>query len=113
MFDDYLSDLGVEDREALQLVIDHVRRVAPDATEGRSYGVPAFRYRGKPLIGFAAAKTHLSLYPFSPTALDSVRDDLPSHKVSKGAVSFSAARPLPGDVLTKLLQARIAQIDGR
>ncbi len=73
--------------------IDHVRKVAPETEEGRSYGVPAFRYHGKPLLGLAATKQHLTLYPFSPAVVDSVKDRLADFKLSKGAVrSPSTAR---------------------
>lgn len=67
MSEDYLNGLEEAERHALRRVIDHVAQVAPFATEGRSYGLPAFCFRDKPL-GFAATKQHLSLYPFSPSA---------------------------------------------
>jgi uncharacterized protein YdhG (YjbR/CyaY superfamily) len=113
MFDDYLSGLEEEDRRVLRLLVDHVRQVAPQATEGRSYGLPAFRYRGKPLLGFAAAKKHLSLYPFSPSVLDSVKDRLVGFELSKGTARFTVDHPIPHDVVTRMVHERIAEIDGR
>lgn len=49
---------------------------APDAEQGASYGKPALWFGGKPLLGFRAATKHLAVYPFSPTAVDAVRDQL-------------------------------------
>ncbi|MDQ3431983.1 MAG: DUF1801 domain-containing protein [Actinomycetota bacterium] len=112
MFDEYLSGLPEDERQALAAIIDHVSAVAPEATEGRSYGVPAFRYKGKPLLGLAASKDHLSLYPFSPSVLEAVKAQLAGYGVSKGTVRFTADRPVPGHVLTELVRERMRQIDG-
>lgn len=91
MFDDYLNGLNDEERRVLRLVVDHVAQLAPAATEGRSYGLPAFRHRDKPLLSFAATKKHLSLYPFSASALAAVQDRLDGFELSKGTVRFTAA----------------------
>ena len=111
MFENYLSGLDEQQREALRLVIEHVARVAPDAVEGRSYGVPAFRFRDKPLLGFAASKSHLSLYPFSPAALDSVSGRLAEFDFSNGTVRFTVDHPLPEAVLADMVQARSVEIE--
>lgn len=112
MFEEYLSGLADEERSALRAVIDHVASTVPDATEGTSYGMPAFRYRGRPLVGFAAHRAHLGLYPFSPSVLASVADRLEGHSTSKGSIRFSAERPIPDEVLTDLVLGRMREIDG-
>ena len=71
-----------------------------------------FRYHGKPLLGFAAAKGHLSLYPFSPQVLEAVAPQLDGYKRSKGTLRFTADRPLPAQVVTEIVQRRMAEIDG-
>lgn len=48
MFDDDLSPLPEDQRRGQQALVDHVASIAPQATEGGSYGLPAFRYQGKP-----------------------------------------------------------------
>jgi uncharacterized protein YdhG (YjbR/CyaY superfamily) len=62
--DAYLEKQPADVRVALERVVDVVREVAPDAEQGTSYGAPAFRYRGRPLLGFKAAKEQLSLFVF-------------------------------------------------
>ncbi len=112
VFDEYLSGLSDEERQALQAVIDAVSAAAPQATEGRSYGVPAFRYKGKPLLGFAATKDHLSLYPFSPQVLEAVQAELDGYGLSKGSIRFTVDRPIPAQVLTEMVGRRMREIDG-
>lgn len=82
-----------------------------EAEEGQSYGAPAFRYRGRPLLGFAAHRTHLAIYPFSPAVVEAVADRLPGYPLSKGTIRFSADRALPDDVLADIVRMRMAEID--
>jgi uncharacterized protein YdhG (YjbR/CyaY superfamily) len=112
MFDTYLDGLDEAERAALQPVIDLVHELVPDAEEGRSYGVAAFRYRGKPLLGFAATAKHVSLYPFSPEALEAVKAELDGFSLSKGTVRFTPDKPIPPAILARMVQGRVAEIDG-
>lgn len=108
---DYLAELPEPQRTAIAAVYDRVRELVPDAIDGVGYGMPALRYRGKPLLSVMSAKGHLGLYPFSPAALDIVRDDLSEFSLAKGTVRFTAERPLPAEVLDRLIAARVAEIE--
>jgi uncharacterized protein YdhG (YjbR/CyaY superfamily) len=72
----------------------------------------ALTYRGKPLLGFAAAKQHLSVFPFSPAAVDRARDRVPAAQVSKGTLRFTADALLPDDVVRDVVAFRRDEIDG-
>ncbi|MET0683732.1 MAG: DUF1801 domain-containing protein [Solirubrobacteraceae bacterium] len=109
--DDYLAGLSPADKAALERVRAAVLGAVPEAQEGRSYGMPAFIYAGRPLLGFRAAKKHLSLFPFSPAAIDAVRDRLVDFDVAKGTVRFTAENPVPEDVLILLVREREREID--
>ena len=112
MFDEYLSGLPDKPRQALQVVIDQVAAAAPDATEGRSYGLPAFRYHDSPLVGFASARQHLSLCPFSPQVVEAVTAQLDGYELSKGMIRFTVDRPIPAEVITEIIRLRQDEIDG-
>jgi uncharacterized protein YdhG (YjbR/CyaY superfamily) len=108
--DDYLAGLDEPARAALDRVRLLVKAVVPDAEEGKSYGMPALRYNKKPLLGFLAAKTHLSVFPFSPEVIDAVRDRLDGFDLSKGTIRFAATHPLPDDLLQDIVRLRLAEI---
>lgn len=108
---DYLTDLPEPQRTAIAAVYDRARELVPEATEGVSYGMPALRYRGKALLSVMNAKGHIGLYPFSPAALDAVRDDLAGFSLAKGTVRFSPDQPIPAEVLDRLIAARAAEIE--
>ena len=108
--DDYLADLPADQKAALERVRAVVAGLVPEAEEGRSYGVPAFIYAGRPLLGFSAAKRHLSIFPFSPAAIEAVKDRLEGFDVAKGTIRFTPEHPVPDDVLADLVRARLREI---
>jgi uncharacterized protein YdhG (YjbR/CyaY superfamily) len=110
--DEALAEVPSPSREVLQHIIEIARRLAPDAEEGMSYGMPALRVAGKPFVSVVAAAKHLSLFPFSPAAIDAVRDELEGYSLSKGTVRFTAEHPLPDGVVERILRARLAEIAG-
>jgi uncharacterized protein YdhG (YjbR/CyaY superfamily) len=108
--DDYLDGLPPAEKAAFAHVRTVVRGVAPDVEEGKSYGMPAFMYGGKPLLGLRAAKGHLSLFPFSPAAIEAVEERLEGFSLSKGTIRFSPGNPVPDDVLADVIRARMEEI---
>jgi uncharacterized protein YdhG (YjbR/CyaY superfamily) len=110
--DDYLAGLEEPERRALARVLALALEEVPEAEQGTSYGIPALRYRGKPLIGFQVAAMHLAVYPFSAAAVDAVRDHVPADRLSKGTVRFTVDAPLPEQAIRRLVQARRDEISG-
>ncbi|WP_394769342.1 iron chaperone [Lacisediminihabitans sp.] len=108
--DDTLAGLPEAAGASLRHIVDVARGIAPGAEDGVSYGVPALRVAGKPLIGVSASAKHLSVFPFSPAAIDSVRDRLGGFSLSKGTVRFTPEHPIPDDVLGDLVRARLTEI---
>jgi uncharacterized protein YdhG (YjbR/CyaY superfamily) len=107
----YVESLPPPQREVLQRVVDAARRAAPDAEEGRSYGMAALRLAGKPLVGVTAAARHLSLFPFSPAVVEAVAPDLEGYSLSKGTIRFTVDRPLPDGVVERVVDLRRAEIE--
>ena len=109
--DDYLSRVPDEPRAALEKLRATVKAAAPDTTETISYQMPAFKYRGRALVGFAAFKNHCSLFPYSTKVLETYEEELGSMRTSKGTIQFSSDRPLPSALVEKIVKARIQEID--
>ena len=108
--DDSLAAMAEPERGCLQRVIAAARRIVPDAEEGRSYGMPALKLDGKPLIGVVAAAKHLSIFPFSPEVVDAVASRLEGFSLSKGTVRFTPDHPVPDDVVEDMVRLRRAEI---
>lgn len=109
--DTFLAGLAPEARAALEELRRTIAKAAPDAVEGIGYGVPAFKYRGRPLVSFGAGKNHCSLYVQSPAVMDAHRDELAQFDTAEGTIRFAPDKPLPSGLVTKLVQARMAETD--
>ncbi len=105
----YLARLPDDQRAALQRLRRAILAAAPGAEECISYGLPAFRFRGRMLVWFGATATHCSFYPGG--VVEACKAELEAFDTSKGTVRFQPDKPLPGTVVRKLVKARIAVND--
>jgi uncharacterized protein YdhG (YjbR/CyaY superfamily) len=105
----YLANVEEPKRSTLQRLRQTILEVVPEAEEGISYKVPAFRIDGKVIAGFAAFKNHLSYLPHSGSVFTVLRDEVASYKTSKGALQFPIDSPLPKLLVEHLVKARVAQ----
>lgn len=107
--DAYLATVPEPARTTLQKVRATIRSVVPrEATEGLSYGMPAFRYKGA-LVAYAAFKDHCSFFPMHATLLDDLKDELKNYRTSKGTLQFPQDKPLPAALLKKMVKLRVAE----
>ena len=108
--DEYLAKLDEPKRSTLQQLRQSILATIPDAEQGLSYGVPAFRIHGNPIAGFSAAKNHVSYLPHSGQILATLgADDLAGFSASKGALRMPVDTPLPDSLVHRLIQARRAE----
>jgi uncharacterized protein YdhG (YjbR/CyaY superfamily) len=109
--DAYLAGLAADQRAALQSLRETIAAAAPEAEEALSYGVPAFRYRGRPLVSYVAAKAHCSFYPMSPKVVDDHRAELTDFDLAKGTVRFEPDHPVPAGLVQRIVRARMAETE--
>ena len=109
--DAILASFPDDVRSALEALRQVIKAAAPEAQEAIGYGVPGFRYKGRPLVSFGAGKNHCAFYVQSPAVMDAHRDELASLDTSKGTVRFTTDAPLPVALVTKLVKARMAETD--
>ncbi len=109
--DSYLRDLEEPKRTTLQELRRTILEIVPEAEEGISYGIPAFRLQGQVIAGFAAFKSHLSYLPFSGSVLGQLADELEGYARTKSSLHFPVDRALPKTLVKKLIAVRLADAD--
>jgi uncharacterized protein YdhG (YjbR/CyaY superfamily) len=106
--DEYLGRVPEPARTTLNKIRAVIRSVVPpEATEGISYGIPTFKYKGM-LASFASFSDHCSLFPGAGPTLE-FKNELKNFQTSKGTIRFAPDKPLPITLLKKILKARIAE----
>ena len=107
--DQYLDGLEEPKRATLARLRQTILDVLPEAEQGISYGLPAFKVRGKTIAGFAAFKNHLSYLPHSGSVFPQLKDELKGYTTSSGALRFDIGHALPAPLVEKLIAVRLRQ----
>lgn len=79
---------------------------APDAQESISYGMPAYKTFGKPLVYFAGYAEHIGLYA-TPSGHQAFKIELAAYKQGKGSVQFPHGKPLPEKLIRSMVRFRV------
>jgi len=105
----YLASLPDHVRAGLIKLQNAVAAAAPEAELGISYGIPAFRLNGRPLVWFAAFKEHCSFFP-AAKAIKVHADELKKYKTSIGTIQFPPTKPPSASLIAKLVKTRISEL---
>ncbi len=109
--DAYIASFPPDIQVLLKQMRAAIKETAPQAEEIISYGIPAFRYKGM-LVWFAAHTNHIGLYPRG-SGIEEFAEQLKGYKVSKGTIQFPLDKPLPVDLISKIVEFRIEENLGK
>jgi len=105
--DEYIADFPKDIQIILQKIRAVIRKAAPEAEETINYGIPTFTLEGN-LVHFAAYKNHLGFYP-APSGIKAFQKELFVYKGSKGAVQFPLNKPLPVNLISRIVKFRVKE----
>jgi uncharacterized protein YdhG (YjbR/CyaY superfamily) len=104
----YLAKFPEASQKRMQQIRALILEKAPEVKESISYGMPAYKTNGKPLIYFAAFKNHIGLYA-TPSGHTHFADALSQYKQGKGSVQFPNEQPLPLDLIAEIIAFRVEE----
>jgi uncharacterized protein YdhG (YjbR/CyaY superfamily) len=105
--DEYIATFPNNIQVVLQELRQTIRDAAPEAEETISYQIPAFKLNGI-LVWFAAFKNHIGFYP-KASAIVSFKKKLSDYEVSKGTIRFRLDKPIPFDLVRKIVKHRVKE----
>lgn len=109
--EDFLATLPETRRKALQHLRALTQKACPEAIEAFGYGMPGYKYRGRPLIYFSSFKNHMSMFAMGHEGIDRHQADLADYETRAGTIHFQPDRPLPDKLVTTMIKERMADID--
>lgn len=105
--DQYISTFPEAVQSDLKTLRTLIKEVAPTADESISYGMPAYKTFGKPLVYFAGYKNHIGLYA-TPSGHSEFEKELSAYKQGKGSVQFPIGE-LPLDLIRRIVAFRVEE----
>ena len=103
--DEYIKVFPKDVQAILQRLRLTIRKAAPEAVETINYQMPTFKLNGKGLVYFAAFKNHIGFYPI-PSGIDAFEKELSPYKQGKGSVQFPIGKPIPYDLVRRIVRFR-------
>ena len=105
--DEYIAGFPPDVQEILEKIRMTIREAAPDAEETIKYQMPTFTLKGN-LVHFAAFKKHIGFYP-APTGIGRFKNELSVYEGAKGSVRFPLDKPIPYDLISKIVKFRVKE----
>ena len=103
--DEYIKAFPEDVQGILQKIRLTIRKAAPKAVESISYQMPTFKLNGKGLVYFAAFKNHIGFYPI-PSGVKAFEKELSPYKQGKGSVQFPIDKPIPYELVRRIVRFR-------
>lgn len=107
--DAYIKGLPEDTQRILRSIRQTIHAAIPDAEETISYGMPAFKYNGKPVVYFGGWRKHIGFYA-TPSGNEAFRQELAPYQGAKGSVKFPLDQPIPYDLIKKIARYRLEEV---
>jgi uncharacterized protein YdhG (YjbR/CyaY superfamily) len=107
--DEYIEALPEKVRTILEKLRATIRKAVPEAVESISYDMPTFKLGGKRVVYFSAWKNHIGFYSI-PEGNEAFRKQLSPYAGPKGSLRFPLEKPIPYDLVNKIVTLRLKEI---
>ena len=109
--DEYLALFPQEIRQRMESVRQAIREAAPQAAEVISYSMPGYKWH-RLLVWFAGYQGHVGFYP-GASGIMAFKEELTEYKHAKGSVQFPHNKPLPLDLIKRMVKFRVEEQEKR
>jgi uncharacterized protein YdhG (YjbR/CyaY superfamily) len=106
----YIASKPLPMQKALKQVRSAIRKAIPKAEEGIAYQIATYKLDDTNVIYFAGWKEHYSLYPIHESLVEAFKDELVDCKTSKGTLRFPLSKPVPADLIERIVRFRLKQL---
>ncbi len=109
--DEYIKTFPKDVQAVLEKMRTTIKKAAPTAKEAIAYGIPTFRLNGN-LVHFGGYKKHVGFYP-APRGIEAFKKELSAYEGGKGTIKFPLDKPIPFDLVAKIVAFRVKQNEAK
>jgi len=109
----FLEQLDDKSRASLEHLRKTLIQLVPDGEDCFSYGVPAIRWKGKPLVAYGSSAQHCAFYPMSPKVIATLKKELENYSTSKGTIRFPPGKKLSTALVKQIIGLRMNEVQGK
>ena|SRR6218665_2189755 len=110
--EEYIASFPEDIQSHLKTVRECVKKTGPQLVENISYGMPAYKHKGKPAVYFGGYKGHIGFYA-TPSGHEAFAKELSKYKQGKGSVQFPLTEAMPLKLIEAIVKFRIALIEAK
>src|SRR5690349_14056212 len=107
--DDYINSFDTKKKELLIEFRRRIKKLAPTSIESISYGMPGYKLNNKPLVYFAAFKSHIGFFP-TPKGIDALDKETKPYRTGKGTMQFHLDKPIPWGLVEKIVKYKVEEL---
>lgn len=110
--EEYITSFPKETQKILKQLRVLIKKTAPKAEESIAYMMPSYKMNGKPLVYFAGYENHIGFYA-TPTGHEKFAKELSKYKQGKGSVQFPLDKPIPIDLIERIVRFRVEESESK
>ncbi len=111
--DAYIARQPPETQRALEELRACIWKAAPGVIEMMNYNIPAFALveggKRDQQVMIAGYARHVGFYPH-PDVIEEFSDQLADYKYARGSIQFLLTRPIPCDLVIRMVKHRLSQL---
>ena len=108
--EEYIGLFPKNTQKKLLRLYSFIKEIVPTIEETISYGMPAFKLHGKPLVYFAGYNNHIGFYAL-PSGNKAFQKELSNYKTGKGSIQFPIDEELPWQLIEQIVKYRIKEVE--
>lgn len=107
--DEYIAEFPRDVQAILKKIRATIRKAVPGAEESITYAIPTFKL-GRPVIYFAAFKSHIGVYPVTAPVQTKFKKELSKYELGKGTLRLPLDAPIPYALIAKIAKFKAAAL---
>jgi uncharacterized protein YdhG (YjbR/CyaY superfamily) len=107
---DYIAEFPPDTRKVLKELRALIKGTVPGVIERLSYGIINFELNGRYLVYIGGWKKHIGLYPVTGVVATAFEKELKSYKSGKGTIQFPLDKPMPKDLIRRIVKLRVREL---